>query len=164
MSDVFEKVGFRGVIVSPASAIGGALAPVNDNSYGELAKDPVFGARVSIVFEYVAFEVQSVASGEATSGHIPPKTYKDTSLVESEGENEKPAERYFGLRESSLVESGNCDQVPSSPLVFVAYLHKPMSFVLSLQSPANTVMPSSSCIAMNGFEADSDKNGRVCES
>jgi hypothetical protein len=122
------------------------------------------GARVSIVFEYVAFEVQSVASGVATSGHIPPKTYKDTSSVESEGENEKPAERYFGLRESSLAETANCDHDPFSPPALVAYLHNPMSFVLSLQSPANTVMPSSSGIAMKGFEADVAKNGRVCES
>lgn len=78
--EVFEVIGVRGVIVSPASAIGGPLTPVVETSYEMLDIDEVedaLGDIKSISSEYVASMVQSesvVAEEEVEFGHMPPKT------------------------------------------------------------------------------------------
>jgi hypothetical protein len=81
-------IGTRGVIVSPASAIGGPLAPANETMYGMVDTDEAaddLGDIMSILFEYVAPMVQSeavVAEDKVEFGHMPPNTYNDASAEE----------------------------------------------------------------------------------
>lgn len=78
---MLENVGANGVIVSPASGMGGALDPVSELWYPELLSDGEPADRVSIVLEYVASDTQFELSAAVSFGfgHIPPKIYKDAS-------------------------------------------------------------------------------------
>lgn len=75
-------IGTRGVIVSPASATGGPLAPANETSYGMVDTDEAvddLGDIMSMLFEYVASMVQSEAIAVEEFGHMPPNTYNEAS-------------------------------------------------------------------------------------
>jgi hypothetical protein len=84
----------RGVMLSPASAIGGARDPVIETARGACELTPV--DIVSIVLEYEALLVQVELVKLAWSGHMPPNTYTDVSVVSVVlfvGENVNPADR-----------------------------------------------------------------------
>jgi hypothetical protein len=79
-TEVFEMIGTRGVIVSPASATGGSLELAVDKLYGmfgvEDAEDNP-GDINSMLSEYVASRVQPEAvltEEDEEFGHMPPKT------------------------------------------------------------------------------------------
>jgi hypothetical protein len=79
-TEVFEVIGTRGVIVSPASATGGSPELAIDKLYGMFEVEDAEGNPgdiSSILSEYVASRVQpeAVLTGEDEEfGHMPPKT------------------------------------------------------------------------------------------
>ena len=98
--------------MSPASGIGGALAPVRDSWYGVPCALAETGERVSIVFEYSASETQLEELDVLDGGHMPPKTYNEASSVLALEENEVPAERKLALNEASSSTICRPFQVP----------------------------------------------------
>jgi hypothetical protein len=76
-TEVFEVIGTRGVIVSPASATGESPELAIDKLYGmfeieDIEDDP--GDISSMLSEYVASRVQLEAEEDEEFGHMPPKT------------------------------------------------------------------------------------------
>src|SRR4051794_31249396 len=117
-TEVFEMIGVRGVIVSPASAMGGSLELANDKLYGmfeveDAEEDP--GDIRSMLSEYVASRIQPVVvlteEGEEF-GHMPPKTYNEVSAEDRVGENDRPAERKFAPSDGSVEDMDKRDQAP----------------------------------------------------
>jgi hypothetical protein len=139
-------IGTRGVIVSPASATGGPLAPAIDRSYGMLDNDEAeddSGDIMSILSEYVASMIQSeavAAEDELEFGHMPPNTYSDASAEDRVGENDRPAERKFTLKVVSLDDIARCDHVPFCVSAFNMKRHNSDPPAPLLQSPDSTVM------------------------
>src|SRR5271167_3428236 len=114
-TEVFEMIGTRGVIVSPASATGGSLELAIDKLYGmfevEDAEDDSEDIN-SMLSEYVASRVQPETAEPEASGHMPPKTYNEASVEDRVGENDRPAERRFAPSDGSVEDMDKCDQAP----------------------------------------------------
>jgi hypothetical protein len=166
-TDVFEMIGTRGVIVSPASAIGGSPKLAIDKLYGmfevEDAEDDS-GDINSMLSEYVASRVQpeAVLTEDEEFGHMPPKTYNEASEEDRVGENDRPAERKFAPSDGSVEDMDKCDQVPLffSPATVKRDSSDPPASLL--QSPENTVIsPPSSRSGIKALGVEVDKNGRL---
>ena len=161
-------IGTRGVIVSPASAMGGPLKLAIDKLYGmfeaEGAEDDP-GDISSMLSEYVASRAQLEAAlmeEDEEFGHMPPKTYNEASVEDRVGENDRPAERKFALSDGSVGDMDKCDQVPL--FLFPAIVKRDSSDPPAplLQSPEKTVMsPSSSRSGIKALGVEVDKKGRL---
>jgi hypothetical protein len=167
-TEVFEIIGTRGVIVSPASATGGPLELAIDKLYGmfevEDAEDDS-GDINSMLSEYVASRVQPEAvltEEDEEFGHMPPKTYNEASVEDRVGENDRPAERKFAPSDGAVEDMDKCDQAPL--FLFSATVKRDSSDPPAplLQSPENTVTsPPSSRSGIKAFGVEVDKKGRL---
>lgn len=166
-TELFEIIGTRGVIVSPASAMGGSLELAIDKLYGmfevEDVDDP--GDISSMVSEYVASRVQpevALTEEDEEFGHMPPKMYNEASVEDRVGENDRPAERKFAPSDGSVEDMDKCDQ--TLLFLFPATVKRDRSDPPAplLQSPENTVMsPPSSRSGIKAFGVEADKKGRL---
>jgi hypothetical protein len=161
-------IGTRGVIVSPASAMGGSLKLAIDKLYEmfeiEDAEDEDPGDINSMLSEYVASRVQpeAVLTEDEEFGHMPPKTYNEASEEDRVGENDRPAERKFAPSDGSVEDMDRYDQAPLflSPATVKRDNSDPPAPLL--QSPENTVIsPSSSRSGIKAFGVEVDKKGRL---
>ena len=120
----FEVDGSSGVMVSPASGMGGPLDGDIDSVYMVLEEDEGSGVVVSMLLEYVALLTQSDADVVVLGlGHMPPKVYISASATDAVGEKERPADRKSMPRVESSEDKDSCAHEPLALPLVTPYLH-----------------------------------------